>query len=58
MDADLDKIVRGIQAPLLGDIVALAKRRGIDNPRYFWELFDLVWKAWRADKSCEGSGWI
>ncbi len=54
-DPDFIELVNLVTFPPLDRIVALAKKRGIVEPRYLWDLHDIVGKRWRELKSCEGT---
>lgn len=55
-DPDFQALVKCVSFPPLDAIVALAKKRGVVESRYLWELHDYVGRKWRERKSCEGTG--
>jgi len=54
-DPEFLELVNMVSFPPLDRIVALAKKRGVVEARYLWELHDYVGKRWRERKSCEGT---
>ena len=53
-DPEIQKLISGPAMASVEEVAALARKRGIDDPRLFWDFFDAIRKLYVEKKCFDG----